>query len=137
MTTLALLLLSVVPVQSEPVRYHVDLIEANTYIDDQGRTILSQHIFWLWYHDVAEFHVADWRLAHGNYPERTATGWRMVFNNHAAAGENGLIIVEAPSYIETWSMTDPERDDLARLADNERWKIGRDMRPLKHKEKPP
>ena len=44
------------------VEQHVDRIELNHLYDGDGRLVLDQVIFWEWSRSDCRFHVVDWRL---------------------------------------------------------------------------
>lgn len=58
--TLILLLSSFLPHDIET--YNVDLIEVNTFFDDQGRLVLDQLIFWDFVDVDNRLHVVGWKL---------------------------------------------------------------------------
>jgi hypothetical protein len=71
MLTLALLLLSVVPVDLT-VRESVDLLELNHFFDDNGRLVFDQLIFWDWHERAAlDTRFTLWQSQFGTSPHIT------------------------------------------------------------------
>ena len=48
--------------EHEPLREHVDLIEVNSFYDDNGKLMLSQYIFYDWCSSSGRYQVRDWKL---------------------------------------------------------------------------
>ena len=106
MPALALLLLSVVPVDSV-ARESVDLIELNHLFDENARLVFDQVIFYDWSQSEARYNVRAWRLVKqpSQLPQRDWNG-----GGYSALWQDGEVVrkVTAPSIRETWLQHDPE-----------------------------
>lgn len=114
MTTLALLLLSILP-RDPTARDAVDLYEVNHFFDDCGRLVFDQAIMWRWCDHDCRHHVVAWRLIKhaGQLPQRSIRGG---YTSVWTDGET-LRRVDAASVRETFAQYDPElveRDYLPR-----------------------
>ena len=121
--TIVTMVLSAIVTDDSPTktvaRQRVDLIELNHFIDDEGREVFQQVVFYDWSAEHRQYHVRAWRLVkrqsqtpirHWN-PNRFECTWH----------EDGLMRrVTAPSMKETWSQKDPERVNRAFLAEDQR-----------------
>ncbi len=107
MNALALLLLSIVPREDVAIRETVDLAERNFFYDDQGRLVFEQLILSDWSDKHERFDVRAWRLIKvpTQVPVRDwdVGGYRLLWMD----GER-LRDVRIRSYVETWTMHDPE-----------------------------
>ncbi|QDT09294.1 hypothetical protein [Stieleria marina] len=123
MTTIAgLLVISVAPDAIEApsvARQRVDMIELNHFIDDQGREVFRQVIFYDWSKPEKQFHVRAWRLIKkpSQLPERR---WNPDQYQCTWHDEGILRHVWAPSMRETWTQRDPERVNRALLPEDQR-----------------
>ncbi len=100
-------------------RQQVDLIELNHFVDDQGREVFRQVIFYDWSSEHHRFHVRAWRLikSDAQLPERRWNPQSYQCTWH----DEGLIRqVWAPQMRETWSQRDPERVNRAILPEDQR-----------------
>ncbi len=90
------------------VREHVDLIELNHFIDDAGRHVFDQLIFYDWSPQQGRYHVRAWRLikSPSQFPRRhwQPAGYRCLWHDDGVLRE-----VWAETFRETWSQQDPER----------------------------
>jgi len=77
---LVLLILSMLPpinMDHFEVHEEVDLIEVNLVYSSDGCICFQQVIFWRWYPEESEFHVAEWRHLSKVAPIlKTEDGWR-------------------------------------------------------------
>jgi hypothetical protein len=112
MNLILLILLSVVPVSSNEVFESVDLIELHHFHDFRGRNVYDQVIFYEWSSEHSRYHVRSWVIVEDSqrlprkrysdglhvvkYPDREQKLERVVVSQH---------------FRETWSQTDPERDN--------------------------
>ena len=104
---------------SAVLRQQVDLIELNHFIDENGREVFKQVIFYDWSKTHRRFHVRAWRLikspdqlpVRSFQPRRYTCTW----NEDELRKE-----VWAPSMRETWSQEDPERKNRKHLAEDRR-----------------
>lgn len=123
LTTLAgILLLSVAPDSGgvPPVaRQRVDMIELNHFIDDQGREVFRQVIFYDWSKQKKQFHVRAWRLVKkpSQLPQRR---WNPDQYQCTWHDEGLLRQVWSPTMRETWTQQDPERVNRDLLPENQR-----------------
>lgn len=94
--------LAILPQGELPER--CDLLEINHLYDGEGREVFTQNIAWDWHPRHGKHHVACWSLC----KEQQA---RFDFTT----GEWVLRLKEkefrAPTWRETWTMVDPERED--------------------------
>ncbi|TWU04433.1 hypothetical protein [Stieleria varia] len=116
----AVLMSSVAPAVNESgrrTRQDVDLIELNHFLDDQGREVFQQLIFYEWSRHDREFHVRAWRLIKqpGQMPRRQwkPDGYLCSWRDNALTRE-----VWSPSLRETWTQKDPERVNRQILPEN-------------------
>ncbi len=110
LATVATAMLTGTPSDSGVVHQRVDLIELNHFIDDSGRHVFDQLIFYDWSAEHGRYHVRAWRLVKS--PQQLPTrSWnprcyRCVWHDDGVLRE-----VWAPIFRETWSQTDPEREN--------------------------
>ncbi|TWU55757.1 hypothetical protein [Rubripirellula reticaptiva] len=123
MSMASLLLIGITPGSdadsSASVQQTVDLIELNHFVDDEGREVFRQLVFYDWSKTHRRFHVRAWRLVkHDNQlptrhwsPDRHQCRWY----------DGGLLRqVSAPHMRETWTQQDPERVNRKLLPEDER-----------------
>ena len=85
---------------------HVDGIEFNHYIDENGKKIIDQIIFWEWDYYLNTFVVVDWRqykLRHPR-PRRVEHGEYLI----EWMDRDKYRRVYSRIYSETWTRYDPE-----------------------------
>ena len=106
MLVMALLLLSASP-SDLVARDRVDLIEINSFYDEQGRLVFEQQIFLDWSPDDARYMVRAWRLVK-NPAQRPQRDWRE--GGYVAVWQDGdlMRVVRARQLRETWTQYDPE-----------------------------
>jgi hypothetical protein len=100
-------------------RQRVDLIELNHFVDDEGREVFRQVIFYDWSREHHRFHVRAWRLikSESQLPVRSWNPQKYQCTWH----DGGLLRqVWAAKMRETWSQRDPERVNRAMLAEDQR-----------------
>jgi len=101
------------------VQQRVDLIELNHFIDDSGRHVFDQLIFYDWSAVHGRYHVRAWRLVKTptQLPVRhwNPASYRCVWHDDGVLRE-----VWSPLYRETWSQNDPERENRKLLAEDKR-----------------
>ncbi len=119
----AVLLIGILPGDGQgtvaTVQQRVDLIELNHFVDDEGREVFRQVIFYDWSDEHHRFHVRAWRLIKqdSQLPNRRWNPQRYQCTWH----DDGLLRqVWAPKLRETWSQRDPERVNRAMLAEDQR-----------------
>jgi hypothetical protein len=104
---------------SAVIRERVDLIELNHFVDEDGREVFRQVIFYDWSKTHHRFHVRAWRLVKSESqvpirrwnPDRYQCTWH----------DDGLLRqVWAPKLRETWTQRDPERVNRALLPEDQR-----------------
>ncbi len=119
---MGLLLVAIAPgtgTGSAAIKQRVDLIELNHFVDDDGREVFQQVIFYDWSRMHRRFHVRAWRLVKhsSQIPTRHWSPKRYECTWH----EDGLLrTVWAPKLRETWSQRDPERVNRALLPEDQR-----------------
>lgn len=104
---------------SNVVRQGVDLIELNHFVDEDGREVFRQVIFYDWSSTHHRFHVRAWRLvkSESQIPVRRWNPGRYQCTWH----DDGLLRqVWAPKLRETWTQKDPERVNRAFLPEGQR-----------------
>lgn len=89
-------------------RQEVDLIELNHLIDDHGRHVFDQLVFYEWSRTRSSYRVIAWRMVKrpGQLPVRSwsPAGYQCVWQD-----DQVLRQVWSPAYRETWTQKDPER----------------------------
>lgn len=100
-------------------RQRVDLIELNHFIDDQGREVFRQVIFYDWSQSRRRYHVRAWRLVKEprELPQRR---WDPPIHECTWHDDHLLRQVWAPAFRETWSQRDPERANRKLLPEDQR-----------------
>jgi hypothetical protein len=123
LSILSLVLIGIAPGSRQDgaavVRSRVDLVELNHFVDDDGREVFRQVIFYDWSKTHRRFHVRAWRLIkhEGQIPERRWKPGRYQCTWH----DDGLLRqVWAPQLRETWTQQDPERLNRALLPEDQR-----------------
>src|SRR6056297_3593218 len=97
----------------------VDLIELNHFLDDEGREVFRQLIFYDWSPEQQRFLVRGWRLVKS--PEQLPKQTWKPRGHHVSWRENGsLRRVESGQYQETWTQRDPEKENRRWLPEDQR-----------------
>ena len=100
-------------------RQHVDMIELNHYLDQDGREVFRQLVFYDWSPQHKRFHVRAWRLIKkpSQLPQR-----RWVPRHYETKWiEDGVLrTVQSPTMQETWTRRDPERVNRKFLSEDKR-----------------
>ncbi len=101
------------------VSQRVDLIELNHFVDEDGREVFRQVIFYDWSKTHRRFHVRAWRLIkqESQLPRRR---WNPPMYQCTWHDEGMLRQVWAPSLRETWTQRDPERVNRSLLPEDQR-----------------
>jgi hypothetical protein len=97
----------------------VDLIELNHFIDDEGREVFRQLVFYDWSEFEKRFHVRAWRLikCEQQLPRRFWKPQRYECRWH----DDGVSkTVSARQLRETWTQQDPERVNRKFLPEDQR-----------------
>ena len=109
----------VTPEAPRVVRQRVDLIELNHFVDEEGREVFRQVIFYDWSKPDNQYHVRAWRLIKkpSQLPQRhwDPKSYRCTWND-----EGLLRQVWAPCMRETWTQRDPERVNRELLPEDQR-----------------
>jgi hypothetical protein len=104
---------------SAAVKQRVDLIELNHFVDEEGREVFRQVIFYDWSAAHRRFHVRAWRLIkqESQLPQRrwNPARYECTWHDDALLRE-----VWAPQMRETWTQQDPERVNRALLPEDQR-----------------
>lgn len=100
-------------------RQRVDLIELNHFVDDEGREVFRQVIFYDWSREHHCFHVRAWRLIK-NESQLPVRSWNPQQYRCSWLDDGLLRQVWAPKMRETWSQRDPERVNRAVLPEDQR-----------------
>lgn len=119
---LALLLAGMAPASpttSTTVRQRVDLIELNHFVDEDGREVFRQAIFYDWSKTHRRFHVRAWRLIkqENQLPQRR---WNPSHYQCSWHDDGVLRQVWSSSMRETWTQQDPERVNRGLLPEDQR-----------------
>ena len=97
----------------------VDLIELNHFMDDNGRHVFDQVVFYEWVESKKKFRVIAWRMVKrpSQLPVRTwdPPGWQCVWKD-----DQIMRSISAPSFRETWTQQDPERINRRYFAESDR-----------------
>ena len=107
------------PDESLVVKQRVDLIELNHYVDEDGREVFRQVVFYDWSSAHHCFHVRAWRLIkrESQVPVRRWNPSQYQCTWH----DDGLLRqVWAPKLRETWTQRDPERVNRTLLPEDQR-----------------
>jgi hypothetical protein len=103
-------------------RERVDLIELNHFIDDTGRHVFDQLIFYDWSDEHGRYHVRAWRLikSPSQFPTRhwQPACYRCVWHDDGVLRE-----VWAETFRETWSQQDPERANRKIFPEDQRTEL--------------
>lgn len=100
-------------------RERVDLIELNHFIDDEGREVFRQVIFYDWSRQHHRFHVRGWRLIKDD-TQLPLRRWNPAQYQCSWHDEGRMRQVWAPHLRETWSQRDPERVNRDWLPEDQR-----------------
>ncbi len=113
-------------------RANVDLVELNHFLDDNGREVFRQVVFFDWCGEQRQFHVRAWRLVKqpSQLPRRVwePSGYLVRWQDKSVTRE-----VWSKSMRETWTQEDPERVNRRILPENERrplWSETVEMVPM-------
>jgi len=97
----------------------VDLVELNHFLDDSGREVFRQVVFFDWSRKNRQFEVRAWRLVkhRSQLPRQVdrSSNYLIRWQDKSITRE-----VRAKSMRETWSQEDPERVNRAVLTENKR-----------------
>lgn len=100
-------------------RAKVDLVELNHFLDDNGREVFRQVVFFDWSRKNRQFEVRAWRLVkHPSQLPREInqqSGYLIRWQDKSVTRE-----VQARTMRETWSQEDPERVNRVILPENQR-----------------
>ncbi|KAA5545343.1 hypothetical protein FYK55_06720 [Roseiconus nitratireducens] len=118
----ALAAVSVLPGTIQPTnttRATVDLVELNHFIDESGREVFQQVVFFDWSTGNRQFEVRAWRLVKdpSQLPRRSwsPSGYLVTWQDKDLTRE-----VWAKNMRETWSQQDPERVNRELLPESQR-----------------
>lgn len=104
---------------STVAKQRIDLIELNHFLDDTGRHVFDQLVFYEWNAEQAAYRVIAWRMVKRNsqLPQRTwrPHGYKCVWQDEGVMRE-----IWAPAFRETWSQSDPERENRKKFSENRR-----------------
>ncbi|MFN3189717.1 MAG: hypothetical protein ACE361_04260 [Aureliella sp.] len=91
----------------------VELIELNHFYDDLGRHAYDQVVFYEWSPDYRRLHVLAWHLVEKDAARipRYDPGRKDYYSQWVDRDEQVQRTVRSNSFQETWSQTDPERDN--------------------------
>ena len=97
----------------------VDLVELNHFLDDHGREVFRQVVFFDWSRKNRQFEVRAWRLVkhRSQLPRQIdhSSDYLVRWQDKSITRE-----VRAKSMRETWSQEDPERVNRTILPENQR-----------------
>ena len=98
-----------------------DLLELNHHYDMRGCHVYDQLIVWRQNPSTFRFEVASWTLCdvQGKYPVRSQSGvYRVTWLDSGKPRE-----VVSRQFRESWTQTDPERDNQKRLHPDDRIRL--------------
>jgi hypothetical protein len=97
----------------------VDLIELNHFIDQDGREVFRQVLFYDWSDRHRRYIVRAWRLvkSESQLPRRR---WAPACYQCTWHDEGLLREISAPAFRETWTQQDPERQNRKIVPEEER-----------------
>lgn len=100
-------------------RAKVDLIELNHFLDENGREVFQQVIFYDWCKPKQQFHVRSWRLIKKD-SQLPIRHWNP--RSYQCTWHDGPLLrqVWASKMRETWSQQDPERANRVLLPEDQR-----------------
>ncbi|MEM9826716.1 MAG: hypothetical protein AAF958_09015 [Planctomycetota bacterium] len=101
------------------VRRQVDLVELNHFMDDDGREVFRQVIFYDWSHAAKRYHVRAWRLIKKD-SQQPCRHWRPSGYLCTWTDDGEIREVWAGQMKETWSREDPERINRKYLPEAQR-----------------
>ena len=102
------------PTDGNPIlRQSVDLIELNHFYDDLGRHTYDQVIFYEWSVEYSRYHVIAWCLVEDDQSRMPVLlpGGREVQVCWFDRDVKRTREVHSKLYLETWTQTDPEREN--------------------------
>lgn len=101
------------------LRQRVDMIELNHFVDEDGREVFRQVIFYDWSKSDKRFHVRAWRLVKkpSQLPQQR---WDPPMYQCTWHDDGMLRQVWAPTMRETWTQRDPERVNRKILPEDQR-----------------
>ena len=107
-------------------RTQVDLIELNHFMDEEGREVFQQVIFYDWCKAKQRFHVRAWRLIKKE-SQLPVQQWKP--KCFQCTWHDGPLLrqVRASKMRETWSKDDPERINRQFLPENQRTPLFRSL----------
>ncbi|MEM6470341.1 MAG: hypothetical protein AAF802_12365 [Planctomycetota bacterium] len=97
----------------------VDLVEYNHFLDDNGREVFRQVVFFDWSPERHQFEVRAWRLI--KHPSQVpAKDFRS--DTYVTRWQDKTVerVVHAESLRETWSQRDPERVNREIIPESQR-----------------
>ena len=100
---------------------HADLLELNHHYDLRGCHVYDQLIIWRRNPAIGRFEVRAWILCdtQGKYPVRSASGvYCVTWIDYGKPRE-----VVSRQYRESWTQTDPEREDQKRVHVDDRVRL--------------
>jgi hypothetical protein len=99
------------------VSEHVDVIELNHYYDACGKLVYDQVIAWERSRETGKLNVRSWRMAENDYPIRINGVYRF---------SKGEILIHSSIYRESWTQSDPERENGKRFPNELRIELVKD-----------
>lgn len=94
-------------------------MELNHFVDENGREVFQQVIFYDWSKRDRQFHVRAWRLIKSDQ-QLPVRSWDPPMYQ-CEWSDSGLVKqVTAPSMRETWTQEDPERKNRRILSEDRR-----------------
>jgi hypothetical protein len=100
-------------------KQRVDLIELNHFVDQEGREVFRQVLFYDWSPSHRKFIIREWRLVKSDsqLPRRhwSPPRYQCVWHDDGLLRE-----IWSPSFRETWTQQDPERQNRKLVAEEAR-----------------
>jgi hypothetical protein len=112
---------------------HVDAIELNHFYDTKGHLVYDQVVFRHWHKSTGRFHVRQWTLIDDRDPiskrpiknEQTGVYSVEYFDTDAKTTRK----VVSRVFRESWTQTDPEREDKKALPESLRYSLSKKKQP--------
>lgn len=117
--TLAVAIVGVSGGLTGKTRRDVDLIELNHFMDEDGREVFRQVIFYDWSRAAQRYHVRGWRLVKNDLQLPTRR-WRPNGFRCSWTDDGKIREVWSRQMRETWSHEDPERVNRKYLPEDQR-----------------
>jgi hypothetical protein len=110
-----LLCLILVLGSSKDKAYHCDMLELNHFYDLDSNHIFDQVILWKWYDPECEYHVSEYYMLNLDMSAEINKKPQKNYSSGLYEAWRGVDKIIAPNFRESWTQTDPERNDKHKL----------------------